>query len=103
MRHPIRRLSFIAFVLFLTSFSARAAEDSVTLNSGEIMEGRIVSDSDTEVRIEVHNKNRTIFTTRTIPRSEIKEVHQLTAAQRQQAEAYDVLSRYKLNQNQEFP
>ena len=102
MRHPKCLLSLIAFALFLTPVCVHAVEDSVTLNSGEIMEGRIVSDTDSEVKIEVHNKNRTIFTTRTIPRSDIKEIHTLTPEQRQEIEAYNALQRYKLNPNQEF-
>ena len=89
-------------MLFLTAFCLQAAEDSITLNSGEVMEGRIVSITDTQVEIEVHNKSRTIFTTRTVPRSEIKEVHKLTDAQRRQAEAYEAITRYRLNPNLEF-
>jgi DNA-directed RNA polymerase subunit H (RpoH/RPB5) len=94
--------ALIAFALYLTPVCGYAVEDSVTLNSGEIMEGRIVSDTDSAVKIEVHNANRTVFATRTIPRSDIKEIHILTPEQRQEIEAYNALQRYKLNPNQEL-
>lgn len=78
------------------------ADDTVTLNSGEVISGRIVAQTDSNVDVEVSNEHHTVFTTRTIPRSDIKEIHQLTTAQREESKAYEALERYHLNPNQEF-
>jgi hypothetical protein len=99
-----KRLSlFAGFVLFLMSVGVRADEDdSVTLNSGEIVKGRITSQTDTDVTVEVSNERHTIFTTRTIARSDIKEVYKPSPEQRQANAAYEALGRYQLNPDQEF-
>jgi hypothetical protein len=95
-------LSLVVSVMFLMSVGVLAVEDSVTLNSGEIVKGRITSETDTDMTVEVSNERHTVFTTRTIARSDIKEVHKLTPEQRQEGEAYEALGRYQLNPNQEF-
>lgn len=90
------------FSLALLPLRLLAAGDTVTLNSGEVINGRVVSETDSNVAVEISNEHQTVFTTRTIPRSDIKEMHQLTLAQRQENEAYAALGRYQLNANQEF-
>ena len=103
MRHPKRLLFLVAFMLFLVSVGVRAEEDdSVTLNSGEIVKGRITSQTDADVTIEVTNERHTIFTTRIIARADIKEVYKPTPEQRQANAAYEALGRYQLNPNQEL-
>jgi hypothetical protein len=102
MRHLTRLFPLIVFVVFLATTNLRAADDTVTLNSGEIVSGRIVSQTDSNLDIEVSNEHHTIFTTRTIDKADIKEIHQLTPAQRQESEMYEALARYQLNPNQEF-
>ena len=97
-----RLLLFVAFVLFLGSLGVLADDDSVTLNSGEIIKGKITAETDAEVSIEISNERHTVFSTRTIARSDIKEVHKLTPEQRQAGAAYEALGRYQLNPNQEF-
>lgn len=94
--------AWIVFGLALLPFRLLAAGDTVTLNSGEVITGRIVSETDSNVDVEVSNEHHTVFTTRTIPRSDIREVHQLTPAQRQESEMHEALGRYQLNPNQEF-
>jgi hypothetical protein len=100
----LKRLSlFVGFVLFLMSVGVRADEDdSVTLNSGEIVKGRITSQTDTDVTIEVTNERHTIFTTQIIARSDVKEVYKPTPEQRREHAAYEALGRYQLNPDQEF-
>jgi hypothetical protein len=103
MPHLKRLLLLIASALFLMSVGVRADEDdSVTLNSGEIVKGRITSQTDTDVTVEVSNEHHTIFTTRIIARSDIKDVHKLTPEERQADAAYQELGRYQLNPDQEL-
>ncbi len=103
MRHLRYLILLIAFGLLLASRCALADEDdSVTLNSGEIVKGRITSQTDTDVTVEVSNERHTIFTTRTIARSDIKEIYKPTPEQRREHAAYEALGRYQLNPDQEL-
>ncbi|HXI85636.1 MAG TPA: hypothetical protein VNL17_16270 [Verrucomicrobiae bacterium] len=102
MRHLKRLLLLVASVLLLASLCVLADDDSVVLNSGEIIKGKITAETDAEVSIEISNERHTVFSTRTIARSDIKEVHKLTPEQRQEGAAYEALGRYQLNPNQEF-
>jgi hypothetical protein len=102
MRQSYRLFPSIVFAVFLVTVNTRAANDTVTLNSGEVVSGRIVSETDSNVDVEVSNEHHTIFTTRTIAKTDVKEIHQLTPAQRQESEMYEALGRYQLNPNQEF-
>jgi hypothetical protein len=102
MRPPKYFLLLVISVLFLTSLRVLAVDDSVTLNSGEIVSGRVTSETDTDVTVEVSNERHTVFTTRTILKSDIKEFHKLTPEQRQEGAAYEALGHYQLNPNQEF-
>jgi hypothetical protein len=101
MRH-LKHLLFLAASLLLLTSLCVLADDSVTLNSGEIIKGRITSETDTDVTVEVSNEHHTVFTTRTILKSDIKEFHKLTAEQCQEGAAYEELERYHLDPNQEF-
>ena len=102
MHGPILCLFVSVSILFLASPVAHAATDTVTLNSGEVVSGRIVSETDSNVDVEVSNERHTIFHTRTIARSDIKEVHKITPEQRQQEEAYEALHQYELNPDHEL-
>jgi hypothetical protein len=102
MCHPKYLFLLFVFVLLLTPLCVLAVDDSVTLNSGEIVNGRITSETDTDLTVEVSNERHTVFTTRTLLKSDIKEVHKLTPEQRQEGAAYEALSRYQLNPNEEF-
>ncbi len=103
MCHSKYLLLFVVSVLFLMSAGVRAEEDdSVTLNSGEILKGRITSLTETDVTVEVANEQHTIFTTQTIAKSDIKEIYKPTPEQRREHAAYEALGRYQLNSNQEL-
>jgi hypothetical protein len=102
MRHLKYPFLLVATILSLTPLCALAIDDSVTLNSGEIVKGRVTSETDTDMTVEVSNERHTVFTTRTIARADIKEFHKLTPEQRQEGEAYEELERYHLDPNQEF-
>jgi len=94
--------TWVLFTVVLLPLRLLAQDDTVTLNSGEVINGRVVSQTDSNVAVEISNEHHTVFTTRSIARSDIKEMHQFTPAQRQGNKAYAVLQRYQLNPNQEF-
>lgn len=89
-------------VLFLWPLLARG-EDSVTLNSGEIMRGRIVSETDQQLEIEVANADRTILVKRAVPRAEIRSVQRETPEQAAERKSFETLARYKLDPNSAYP
>ena len=78
------------------------ANDIVTLNSGEEIAGRITSENDTQLVIEVSNANQTIFTHRSVSKSEIKSIQRETAEAREERLAYEAILRYRPKTDQEF-
>jgi len=78
------------------------ANDVVTLNSGEVITGTITSQNATQLVIEVSNASRTIFHSRSVPKSEIKANQSETAAEKQERLAYESVQKYQLNPDQEF-
>ncbi len=78
------------------------ANDVITLNSGEVITGTITSENATQLVIEVANASRTIFTSRSVSKSEIKNNKPETAAEQQERLAYDAVKKYRLNPDQEF-
>ena len=91
-----------AGLLCLTLNTSVVANDVVTLNSGEVIAGRITSENDTQLVIEVSNLSRTIFSTRTVSKSEIKNNQRETPEAKQERLAYEAVLRYRLNPDQEF-
>jgi len=79
-----------------------ADDDTVTLKSGEVIFGRVVSETDSNVNVEVTNAHHTIFMTRTIAKADVREIHRLTPAQHQENDMFEVLGQYHLDPNQEF-
>jgi hypothetical protein len=88
----------VSFFLVVSLF----AEDSIILNSGEVVQGRVISETETQIEVEVAHANRTIFTTRTILKTEIKTMGRETPEQKAEQSAYGALVKYKLDPNQEF-
>ena len=70
------------------------ANDVVTLNSGEVITGTITSQNATQLVIEVSNASRTIFHSRSVPKSEIKANQSETAAEKQERLAYESVQKY---------
>ena len=66
------------------------------------MEGTVLSEADSEVRIEVSNSKKTIFTTRVIPRTDIQSIQRETPEQKSQRESFEKLAKFQLNPNQEL-
>ncbi|MCG3149837.1 MAG: hypothetical protein PCFJNLEI_03302 [Verrucomicrobiae bacterium] len=95
------RILFAA-LLGLSLLRSVLADDVVTLNSGEAITGHITSETGAQVVIDVPNASRTIFTPRTISKSEIKTVQRETAEAKQERLAYEALQKYRLNPDQEW-
>ncbi len=88
--------------LFLPLNVRVAYSASVTLNSGEVMEGKIISETDAEIRLETANESRTVMSTRVISKSDVKSVTRDTPEQKAQQTAYFALGKYKLYPSQEL-
>jgi DNA repair exonuclease SbcCD ATPase subunit len=76
--------------------------DTVTLNSGDVLEGQITSETDTQLEMEASFYNGTIISKREVLKSDIKSIARESIEQKQEKAAYAALSRYMLNPNQEF-
>jgi len=79
-----------------------ANDDIVTLKSGEEIVGRITSENDAQLVIEVPNARRTIFSARSVSKSEIKSVQRETQESKIEKLAYEATQHYKPNPDQEF-
>ena len=88
-----------AFVLFC---SVWVCADMVTLNSGDVMEGRIISETDDQIEMEVAEFRGTILTKKTIAKADVKSVVREDIAVKQERAAYAALAKFTLNPNQEL-
>ena len=81
----------------------QAFSDSVTLNSGEVIQGDILSETETELVMMAVNYNRTITSRRTILKSEIAKVDRESTQQKVERRAYEALAdRLRLDSNREL-
>ncbi len=69
--------------------------DTLTLKSGEVIEGDITSESNVYIQINVPNARRSVFSERSVFRSDVKEIVHLSADQK----AYRDVARYRLDAN----
>jgi chromosome segregation ATPase len=76
--------------------------DTVTLNSGEVLEGRVLSETDTQLVIEASYYHGTILSTREVLKSDIRSISRESLEQKQEKADYAALSAYALNPNQEL-
>jgi len=76
--------------------------DTVTLNSGEVLDGRIVSETDDQLMMEVMLYGGTILTQREVAKADIKSITRESLAEKQQKAAYAALAKYTLNPDQEL-
>jgi len=79
------------------------AEDSVTLKSGDVVRGRIISETDQQVEIQVANADRSILSTRVISKADVKMVLRETPEQAVERKSFESLAVYKLNPNSAYP
>ena len=96
----IFRFVFLCGVMFWLTCPTNA--DSVTLNSGEVISGAILSETSSNLTIETSNARRTIFSTRQIDKADIKVVERESEEQKREKADYESLKTYKTYQNQEL-
>ena len=94
----MNKLVLLAFIVVVPYASA----DLVTLNSGETFQGDIISETDTQITIQVSNATRTITTTRLILKADIKSIGRESPEQKQERRAHEALDQLQLNPNSEF-
>jgi hypothetical protein len=100
MKRLVVALALTWLLLPLNTRVAVAA--SVTLNSGEVMEGTILSETDAEIRLQMANEDRTITFTRVLQKSDVKSITRDTPEQNAQQTTYYALDKYKLYPSQEL-
>jgi septal ring factor EnvC (AmiA/AmiB activator) len=79
-----------------------AGADTVTLNSGEVLEGRILSETDTQLVIEASFYHGTVLSTREVARSDIRSIVRESVEQQREKADFDALAKYTLNPSQEL-
>jgi hypothetical protein len=89
-------LLFVAGLL-----TAALGESIVTLKSGEVLRGDLVSDTNDVLRIRAFNANRTISSVRNVPRADIQNVYNETPTEAAERVDYFALSKFQLNPDQE--
>jgi len=94
-------LWIVALALLVFGVSPAHA-DTVTLKSGEVLEGRILSETDTQLVIEASFYHGTIFSTREVSKSDIQSVVHESPNQTQEKADYEALAKFTLNPNQEL-
>jgi hypothetical protein len=73
---------FSTALFLLTSIYHVFADDVITLNSGEIIVGRVVDNTNTNISVLVGNYNNSHFSTKVIAKSDIKSDEKETAEQK---------------------
>jgi hypothetical protein len=89
-------------ILFVTgALTAALGEAIVTLKSGEVLHGDVVSDTNDVLQIRAFSVNRTISSLRNVPHADIQNVYNETPAEAAERIAYFALSEFQLNPDQE--
>jgi hypothetical protein len=78
------------------------AESVVTLKSGEIVQGEVLSDTNGTLQIRALSGNRTYSVLRSIADSDIQGIHTETPAEIAERTEYESLAKFQLNPNQEM-
>jgi len=76
--------------------------DTLVLNSGEVLQGQILTETDTQVVIEATFYHGTVLARRDVPKTDIKSITRESAEQKQEQVDYAALGKYTLNPNQEL-
>ena len=95
-------LCIVFFCLLVNPSIVDAKDDVITLNSGEEVTGRIISENNTQLLIEVSNARKTIFNTKAISKSQIKSTERETVASKTERLDYETIKSYRLVPDQEF-
>jgi hypothetical protein len=95
------KVVMIAMLLVTSALTVASGEAVVTLKSGEILRGDLLSDTNGVVQIRAYFNNRTISSLRDISRSDIQDLQNETPAQAAERIDYFALSKFQLNPDQE--
>lgn len=101
-RPSLRLLLWILARVLLAWGVSSAGADTVTLNSGEVLDGRILSETDTQLVIEASFYNGTILSTREVAKIDIRSISRETPEQKQEKADHAALGAYVLTPNQEL-
>ena len=82
--------------------SASLKADTLILNSGEKLEGQILSETETQIEIEAVFYHGTILAKREVPKADIKSIIRESVEQKQEKVGFAALGKYTLNPNQEL-
>ena len=82
--------------------SASLKADTLILNSGEVLDGQILSETETQIEIEAVFYHGTILAKRDVPKADIKSIVRESIEQKQEKVDYAALGKYTLNPNQEL-
>lgn len=96
---PLLRVSAGLLLLWI---QAPLKADTVILNSGEALEGQILSETDTRIELEASLYHGTILSKREVSKTDIKSIIRESVDQKQEKAAYVALGKYTLNPNQEL-
>jgi hypothetical protein len=99
---PLRGLLWIFVGFLLLGHPASLKADTLTLKSGDVLEGQIISETETQIEIRVSLYRGTILSTRQVDKADIQSIVRETPEQKQEKAAYTSLAKYTLNPNQEL-
>ncbi len=91
----------VAVVFVGGMLNAAFGEAIVTLKSGEVLRGDVVSDTNGVLQIRAFNANRTISSLRNLPRSDVQNVQAETPAEAAERINYFALSKFQSDPDQE--
>jgi hypothetical protein len=91
----------VAMLLITGILTLALGEAIVTLKSGEVLKGDILSDTNGVLQIRAYNYNRTISSRRDVPRSDIQDLQNETPIQAAERIDYFALSKFQLDPDQE--
>ena len=98
----MKKKTVMMALLFLAGMlTAAFGEAIVTLKSGEVLHGDIVSDTNDVLRIRAFSANRSISSLRSVPRSDVQNVQIETPAEVAERVDYFALSKFQLAADQE--
>ena len=101
-RTPLGCLLWIFVGILFLGHPAPLKADTLTLKSGDVLEGQIVSETETQIEIRVSLYRGTIFSRRQVDKSDIQSIVHESLEQKQEKAAYASLAKYTLNPNQEL-
>jgi hypothetical protein len=96
-----QRTVLTALLLLSGILTAALGESIITLKSGEVLKGDVVSDTNDVLQIRAFSANRTVSSLRYIPHTDIQTIQTETAAQAAERVASFALSKFQLNPDQE--